>query len=1102
MIASSRVVSRHLAVMRAGDQPMPERVVPISPQQRRLWLLHSLHPRLPLYNGPVAHEIRGGLDVPALEQSIRALISRHAALRTGFSVVDDQPVQVVVDHLEFSLPVHDLRGDPDSLRARVREAAAEPFDLERPGVFDFRLFRSADAEWTLLLNLHHIVTDGWSNAVIAAEIGRGYAEVLAGRPPVAGEAGHDYAEYGAALARRLADGLAERQLSYWAEHLAGAPDLLRLPLDRPRPARQRFRGELLDFALDAGLAERVRQTAARHRTTDYVVLLAAFTLLMHAYSGERDVVVGAPVTNRDDSALDETIGFFVNILPLRSRSRRGESFSEYLQRCRATFIGGFRNQSVPFDEIVKVTDSQGAVSHSPLVQAVFGYHQESPAPLPLEGLRTSRWNVPTGFVQTDLEFDLARAADGSVAGVIAYDSDLFDEATVARLGANYRALLEGALADPQAPLARIELRSAAEIRLDREVNGTTAEFPADACLHELFEAQAARTPDDVAVVSETARLSYRELDERAEALARELRVRGVGPEHAVGICLERSAEMVVGLLGILKAGGAYLPLDPASPPARIRQILADAGAPVLLAARALAEEVDAASVGAVTVDPVDLDLADLDLAAVPGAPAGGPRPHPENLVSVYYTSGSTGMPKGVASRHRGWVNRMVWMQRKHRLARGETVLHKTTLTFDDAALEIFWPLSVGGRVAVLEPGRHRDPVAVLEAATRYESVYLQVVPSMLNAVLDLVEQVPERVPTLLRNTTSSGEALTPSTVERFHRLMPGALHNTWGATEVSIDSTCHTCGPADGSATGAVNLGRPFDNNTVHVLDDELRPVPVGVVGDLYIGGLGLARGYLNDPARTAGAFLPDPFRPGERLYRTGDQGLLHPDGGFRFVGRSDHQVKIRGMRVELGEIETALLGHPQVKEAVVVIAAQGPAQRLVAFVTAVDPADPPTLDAVREHAKEWLPQYMIPAQLVVERAFPLNANGKVDRKALTVPEPPAGSQAAGGEAPRTPSEQFVAGVWRELLGVERIGAEDGFFMLGGHSLIATRFTARVRQRLGVEFPLVTLYSEPTVRATARTLEELVAEKLAAGAKSADAQPPTEAQAQPAGAER
>ncbi|MFI9362249.1 amino acid adenylation domain-containing protein [Kitasatospora sp. NPDC053057] len=1066
---------------------MPDRVVPISPQQRRLWLLHSLHPRLPLYNGPVAHEIRGELDVPALEQSMRALISRHAALRTGFSVVDDQPVQVVADRLEFSLPVHDLRGDPDSLRARVREAAAEPFDLERPGVFDFRLFRSADEEWTLLLNLHHIITDGWSNAVIAEEIGRGYADALAGRPPAAGEAGNGYAEYGVALADRLATGLAERQLAYWTEHLSGAPDLLRLPLDRPRPARQRFRGELLDFALDAELAERVRRTAARHRTTDYVVLLAAFTLLMHTYTGEPDVVVGAPVSNRDDEALDRTVGFFVNILPLRSRSRRGESFSEYLQRCRATFIGGFRNQSVPFDEIVKVTDSQGALGHSPLVQAVFGYHQETAPTLPLDGLRTSRWNVPTGFVQTDLEFDLARAADGSVAGIIAYDSDLFDEATIARLGANYRALLEGALADPQTPLARLELRSAEEIRFDREVNGTGAEFPSDACLHELFEAQVERTPDDIAVVSESARLSYRELDARAEALARQLRARGVGPERAVGICLERSVEMVVGLLGILKAGGAYLPLDPASPPARIRQILADAAAPVLLVDQALGEEIDAASVGAQTLDPATLDPLALDPVAVdpsavdPTSPSGGParRPHPENLVSVYYTSGSTGMPKGVASRHRGWVNRMVWMQRQHRLARGETVLHKTTLTFDDSALEIFWPLSVGGRVAVLEPGRHRDPVAVLEAATRYESVYLQVVPSMLSAVLDLVEQAPEQVPPRLRNTTSSGEALTSATVERFHRLMPGALHNTWGATEVSIDSTCHTCGSADETAAGPVSLGRPFDNNTVHVLDRELRPVPVGVVGDLYIGGLGLARGYLNDPARTAGAFLPDPFRPGERLYRTGDQGFLHPDGGFRFVGRSDHQVKIRGMRVELGEIETVLLGHPQVKDAVVVIAAEGPVQRLVAFVTAVDPADPPGFDAVREHAKEWLPHYMIPAQLVVEDSFPLNANGKVDRRALKVPEPPAGSEATGGEAPRTPSEQFVAGVWRELLGVERIGAEDGFFMLGGHSLIATRFTARVRQRLGVEFPLVTLYSEPTVRATARTLEELVAEKLA-----------------------
>ncbi|MFF0477787.1 amino acid adenylation domain-containing protein [Streptomyces sp. NPDC004284] len=604
-----------------------------------------------------------------------------------------------------------------------------------------------------------------------------------------------------------------------------------------------------------------------------------------------------------------------------------------------------------------------------------------------------------------------------------------------------------------------------------EWNDTFHEFPAERPLHGLFEDQARATPDRVAVVQHGERLTYRELDDRANGLAHHLIGLGVSPDDVVGVLIDRSPELVVALLGILKAGAAYLPLDVESPDARLDTILAGADAAVCLTTSRRTTQLPERVVA------VSLDTERPVIGALPAT-----RPdtsvHGLGLASVYFTSGSTGTPKGVANTHVGWVNRMVWQQRRHGLRPGDTVLHKTTLTFDDSALELFWPLANGGTVALLDPGLHRDPRAVVDAAVRHRSVLLQVVPSMLTMILDgLTEQDRDGL-SALRNVVSSGEALGPATVARFHEsLTDVGLHNTWGATEVSIDSTIHTCGPDDEEDTGAVSLGTPFDNNRVYVLDEDFAQVPVGVVGELYIAGVGLARGYLKDPARTAAAFVPDPFHPGERMYRTGDQGYRRPDGSLKFAGRNDHQVKIRGMRVELGEIEAALAGHPLVSEAVVTVhRSSGDLARLVAYVTRLDPRNVPEPDRLRGHLADRLPDYMVPSFLVVLDSFPLTAHGKIDRARLPDPGTLTDRPGAVQDPPAGPAEEALAEIWRSLLELPSIGASDGFFDLGGHSLLATRLADQVRRRFGIEFPLATAFEFPVLRDMAAEIEkELVA---------------------------
>jgi amino acid adenylation domain-containing protein len=682
------------------------------------------------------------------------------------------------------------------------------------------------------------------------------------------------------------------------------------------------------------------------------------------------------------------------------------------------------------------------------------------------GLIMEPFPVRQRAVQFDLEFTLDEAEVG-INGFLAYNVDLFFPETIRRMADHFQLLLEGLVTNPEQRVSDIPLlREVERRRIVHAWNDTQTGYPDDSCLHQLFERQARRTPDNVAVIYEDVQCTYEELDARADRLARHLRALGVGPDTAVGVCIDRSVELVIALLGILKAGGAYLPIDTDAPPARIAQMLSDSRAPVCLARSdqwALPAD-DRMMV--IHMDQPAISAPDQEAEPVVGI-------SPDNLVSIYYTSGSTGKPKGVASTHRGWVNRMAWMQQRYRLEAHETVLQKTTLTFDDAAVEFFWPLSVGARIAMLGPGLHRDPRAILNAAIRHEVAVLQFVPSMLVLFLESITPRHRAALGCLRHVISSGEALRPDLVRLFRERVGCALHNQWGPTEASIDATAHTCTIADGEAT-LVPIGRPIANTRVYILDERRRPVPVGVIGDLYVAGVGLARGYVGAVDRTAEAFVPNPFDPGTVMYRTGDRGYHLDDGSIIFLGRRDDQVKIRGQRVELAEIEYALAQHSAVQDCAVVALKQAEGYRLIAYIVPhpdlAEIKDLPML--MRPFLKEQLPDYMVPGWFVQLAELPRTTSGKIDRKRLPLPadERPALEQTY--MPARTPIEAAVLAIWQRVLGLTKIGINDQFFELGGHSLDATRVISRIKQELQVEIPLRYFFEDPTIAALAAWIDQ------------------------------
>ncbi|HSS48303.1 MAG TPA: amino acid adenylation domain-containing protein, partial [Thermoanaerobaculia bacterium] len=1013
---------------------------PLSLAQQRLWLLDRLEPGSAAYNVGVALRLTGILDEALMEASLGEVVRRHEPLRTVYAEADGEPVQVVQPYSgPVTLPRLDLDGAAE-ISEIIRAEVARPFDLQAGPVVRFLLLRLAAAEHVLVVTLHHVAADGWSLQVLLRDLGAFYAAAPLPELPLR------YVDWALWQRSTLSGAVLDEQLTFWRRELASVP-ALELPTDRPRPAVMDRAAATRRLDLPPGLTLALRERTCGEGTTLFAALLGGFFALLARYSGQTDFAVGIASAGRSHRELEEMIGFFVSTLALRAPLAGDPGFGELVRRVSERVRAAQGNEDVPFERVVEELQPGRDPSRTPVFQAMFSLLSTPGGPLRLPGLEVGFVDYETTAAKFDLTMSLHELEEG-VTGALEYRTSLFEAATIARLAGHYQALLAGAVADPARRLVELPLLSPAERwQLAGEWNDTAAAISQDLCLHDLVALQAARTPDAPALVTDELSLTYCELLARSEALAGRLRRAGVGPETVVGLCVERSLEMVTGMLAILEAGGAWLPLDPGHPPERLALLLEDAGATAVLTRTELCDRLPA--MPAVLFEESG------------EGEAGGPCANPDNLACVLYTSGSTGRPKGVMLPHRGLVNRLLWAQETYRLTAADTLLFKASFSFDFSIWEVFAPLLAGARLVVARADGHRDAAALAETIARRGVTVVHFVPTLLAAFLR--EEGVESC-YALRQVFSGGEVLAPELRDLFLERLPAVpLDNQYGPTEISIDTTRWVCEPG----TDRVPIGRPIGNARIHLLDARGQEVPVGIAGRLHVGGPGVSRGYLGRPDLTAERFVPDPSGDGGRLYDTGDLARWLPDGTLEFLGRADQQVKVRGVRIEPAEVEAALACHPLVQAAAVAADAAG--EHLLAWIVAEAGAAGEEIApaALREFLRRSLPETMVPSQIVRLDSLPLTGTGKLDRRAL--PEPEAAS-ATPTAAPPSAAEELLADLWAGVLGVQRVGADADFFDLGGHSLLATRLASRVRAVFGVDVPLSLLFEAPTPAALARRL--------------------------------
>ncbi|HYP53191.1 MAG TPA: amino acid adenylation domain-containing protein, partial [Pyrinomonadaceae bacterium] len=980
--------------------------LPLSYAQQRLWFLDQLEPESPFYNVPAAVRMEGRLNVAALEQALNEVVRRHESLRTSFAEVEGRPVQVIADGLTLSLTVVDLSRLPEDEREReTRRLAAEearrPFKLTSAPLVRASLLRLKEDEHVVLLTMHHVISDGWSMGVLVREMSaldQAFAEGRTSRLPALKI---QYADFAAWQRQPRQQQALERQLAYWKRQLEGVPALVELPTDRPRPAVQTYEGARLPVALDAPLAERLRELSRREGATVFMTLLAAFQTLLYRYARQSDIVVGTPVAGRTRLETEKLIGCFVNTLVLRARMSDAVTFRELLARTREDVLAAYAHQDVPFEKLVEELQPARNLGHAPLFQVMFTLQNTPREAGELNGLKASVLEVDTATAKFDLELILTETA-GGLAGVFEYNSALFDAATIARLAEHFRTLLTGALSRPDACVSELPLLSDGERRqLLEEWNDTRADFPLELCMNELFEQQVSRTPDSTAVVFEDESLTYADLNARANVAARRLVAEGVGPETVVALVARRGVAFVTCVLAVFKAGGAYLPLDPHQPPVRLRRVLRQSGSPVVVASSEFAaamresledrtDEEDAAGArpALLVVEELLSDGAATDAETQNLAR----RSTPQNSAYVIYTSGSTGLPKGATVEQRGMVNHLFVKVRDLGLTASDVLAQTASQYFDISVWQMLAPLVVGGRVVIYDDETARDASRLLEEVARDGVTIVETVPSLLRAAVEGMSAAgggPEL--NGLRWMIVTGEALAPELCRQWLAAYPRIpLLNAYGPTECSDDVTHHVVSAPPAAEVALMPIGRAVSNMRLYVLGRRLELLPAGAVGEVCVAGTGVGRGYINEARRTAEVFVPDPFdgEGGARLYRTGDLGRFLPDGSIEFLGRVDHQVKVRGFRNELGEIEAALAEHAEVRECCVVAREEAAGEkRIVAYVVSRSHESPALVDELRRHLQQRVPGYMIPSAFVALDELPLNANGKVDRKALPAPD-------------------------------------------------------------------------------------------------------------------
>jgi amino acid adenylation domain-containing protein len=1077
--------------------------------QERFWFLEQFQPNHSVYNSCKAERLVGRLNLTALEESLSAIVCRHEVLRTLLAAIDGRPIPQIVPNLTLALPLLDLRGMPEAEREAealriVTEESKIPFDLSRDPVIRAKVLRLKEEEHVLLLVLHQIVFDSWSVGIFFSELWTFYIAYVAGKQPTLKELPIQYPDF-AAWQRQLLQGeVLASHLSYWKEQLGNTLPVLDLPADRRRPPLQTHHGARRYIVLPKFLTEALKALSRWEGATLFMTLLAAFMTLLYRYTDQKKIVVGCPISNRNLPEIENLIGSFVNTLVLCTDLSGNPTFREVLSRVRDVCLSAYAHQDLPFEKLVEELQPRRDLGRSPLFQTMFAF-QNAPSPrLSLSDLKSESLEVDAGISKFDLTLSLVDR-EQQLIGYVEYSTDLFNHSTIERLMGHFETLLEGIIANPDQPISSLPLLTEAERdQLLVGWNNTGSDYPNDSCIHGLFEAQVERTPDTVAVQFKGKQLTFRELNNRANQLAHYLQRLGIGPENLVGICVEPSLEMVVGLLGILKAGGAYMPLDPLYPRERLTFMLEDAQVSVLLTQGSLiedgrlkpvlseAEGIEDSEVPPFSIlDPqIKMICLDRDREKIAQQSERNPDkgPTPQNLVYVIYTSGSTGQPKGVQISHRSVINCLHSIRAQIGLTEKDVLLAVTTISFDIAALENYLPLISGAKLVLASRDEVLDAKLLLDRLTECGAAVMQATPSAWGLLLDAGWRSSRNFKILC-----GGETLSRQLADQL--LEGGAsLWNLYGPTETTIWSTIAKVEPGE----SPVLIGRPIANTQIYILDSHLQPVPAGVHGELYIGGDGVARGYLNRPELNAERFVLNPFSNhlGSRLYRTGDLARYRPNGDIEFISRVDNQVKIHGYRIELGEIEVTLDRHPAIRKSLVVAREDFPEEqngmgnlsggadnpkfkiqnlksikRLVAYV--VPRHQPiPSVNELRGFLGGRLPEYMIPSVFMELETIPLTSNGKVDYRGL--PEPgrlrPATEEIF--VPPRTPVEQLLAGIWAEVLRLERVSVHDNFFRLGGHSLIAARVISRICKAFQIDLPLRRIFETPTVDGLARSVEE------------------------------
>ncbi|MHC5760712.1 amino acid adenylation domain-containing protein [Nostoc sp.] len=1058
-------------------------VQPLSYAQQGLWFINQLNPDSPTYNIPIVISLKGCINLVALQDSLNEIINRHEVLRTSFAVVDGQPAQVINQPVPLTLAVEDLR--LLSERERTQEAqrlatelAQEPFDLSAQSLFRAKILQLDDKGYQLLVTLHHIIADGWSIGILLKELAALYDAFSTGKvclhsrsvsqtdatPTPLPELPIQYRDFvnwqrqcldGESATRTLRDRI-QPKLTYWKQKLSGELTVLNLPTDRPRSPVQTFKGAQAKLVLSQTLTKELKNFSRHAGVTLFMTLLTAFKILLYRYTGQTDILVGSPIANRNRAEVELLIGLFVNVLVLRTDLSGDLSFQELLARVKSTALEAYVHQDLPFEKLVEELQPNRDLSYNPLFQVMFVLQN-----VPISNPRLSDVSVTyqEGYNGTS-KFDLTLFMEDSEQGLVAtceYNTDLFNADTITRMLGHFQTLLGSIVSDPQQRITDLQLLTSSEIQqLLVEWNNTKTEYPQDKCIHELFEAQVEKTPEAVAVVFENQQLTYRELNAKANQLGHYLRSLGVKPEVLVGICIERSPLMVVAVLGILKAGGAYLPLDTAHPKERLAFILEDTQSPVLLTQQRLIEKFPTDNTKVICLDSnwkkIAQESSENPVCKTDAA----------NLAYVIYTSGSTGKPKGTLIPHQGLLNYLSWATQAYTVEQGKGTTVHSSLAFDLTITSLFTPLLVGRQVELIPEDQS---IESLGNALRQESNLSLVKITPAELLLLSGQLSSKEVAGITRAFIIGGENLLTESISFWKAFAPDTmLVNEYGPTETVVGCCIYRV-PQDEIESSSVPIGQPIANTQLHVLDQCYQPVPIGVPGELYIGGAGLARGYLNRPELTALKFVPNSFshEPGARLYKTGDLARYRSDGNLEFLGRIDHQVKVRGYRIELGEIEGLLGQHPKVQEAVVLMREDLPKnQSLVAYFVANTEIAPTTTN-LRNFLKEKLPEYMLPSVFVQLKALPLTTNGKVDRRALPVPDGDRPELEEVYVAPRSEMERAIATVWQEVLHLEKVGVNDNFFDLGGHSLLMVQVNSKLQEVINCNISIIEMFQNPTI---------------------------------------